>query len=285
MAHFTSPGCLADSAGAVTAYRSGAESSRAQGHNADVVALATLTGLYVGTYSGATNHFTGDIKEIVVYNRSLTDSEARQVVSYLAARHNLTVTSGSKQIVFDGNSLTVGYVAFPAMTDVALPQVSGGFWRAYNLGISGQTIEQMATNAATKVDPLYNTSASKNILSCWEGTNALQALQNPTTVYNDIVGYCQARRAAGWRVVIVTILPRTAAGTYAGFEADRQTVNAAIRANYATFADAIADVGADATIGAPGASNNVTYYSDKTHLTTAGYAIAATLIKNAINTL
>lgn len=53
----------------------------------------------------------------------------------------------------------------------------------------------------------------------------------------------------------------------------------------AAYETALADVGADATIGAAGASNNVTYYSDKTHLTTAGYAIAATLIKNAINTL
>ena len=48
---------------------------------------------------------------------------------------------------------------------------------------------------------------------------------------------------------------------------------------------ALSDVGNDATIGAAGASNDTTYYSDKTHLTTAGYAIVATYMKNAINAL
>jgi len=277
-------GLRTDANGAMTVYRSGVESYRLQGHNADTVASATLTGLYVGTYSGLSNYFTGDIKEIAIYNRALTDAEARQVVAYLAAQHSLAPVAGGKQVIFDGNSLTVGYVAFPGMTDAALPQIPS-LWRGYNFGASGQTIEQMAADAATQIDPLYNAAASKNVLVAWEGTNALQTLQNPTTVYNDTVSYCQARRAAGWQVVIATILPRTAAGTYANFEADRQTVNTNIRTNYAAFADALADVGNDATIGVTGASNNVTYYSDKTHLTTAGYAIVATYMKNAVNAL
>lgn len=274
-----------DSDGAITIFMGGQEVYRMQGHGADAVTAATLTGLYVGTSGELVNHFTGDFKEVVLYNRALTDDEARQVAAYLSAQHGLTPVSSGKQVVFDGNSLTVGYVAFPGMTDVAIAGITGGLWRASNFGVSGQTIEQMASDAATQIDPLYRSGFSKNILVCWEGTNALQTLQNPTTVYNDIVSYCQARQAAGWKVVIVTVPPRTAAGVYANFETDRQTLNTNINTNYATFADARADVGGDATIGGATAPNNTTYYSDKTHLTSAGYAIAANIIKTAINAL
>ena len=90
-------------------------------------------------------------------------------------------------------------------------------------------------------------------------------------------------KAAGWKIVIGTCLPRTTGK--AGFEADRIAINTWLRANYTTFADGLADVGGDATIGAPGANLNTTYYSDGVHLTAAGYQIAAPIFQTPITTI
>jgi hypothetical protein len=61
--------------------------------------------------------------------------------------------------------------------------------------------------------------------------------------YTRYLQWCADWRAAGFKVVACTVLPRNNGGLYAGFEADRQTVNAQIRANWASFADALADMG------------------------------------------
>jgi hypothetical protein len=99
-------------------------------------------------------------------------------------------------------------------------------------------------------------------------------------------GDLTARRAAGWKVVILTILPRTQTGCPANMETYRTSVNTSIRNNWATFANALADVGADATIGVAGASNNATYYdADKVHPIAAGHLIIKGLVNMAVSYL
>lgn len=280
---FYAAGFVADSDGAIAMWRNGKKSYRLQNSGSTAGPSGTLTDLFVGA-AAAANNWAGDYKEILVYNSRLSDSQAQQVMAYLAARHGLSLATVGDQVVFDGNSLTNGHSsANPGYTDRVVNARSP--LTAYNVGVSGQTIVQMTADAVTQIDPLHSGVYTKNVVVCWEITNYLASIQNPTTVYNAVVSYCQARRAAGWKVVVVTCLPRTSGGLYAGFEADRQTVNTNIRTNWATFADALADVGDDATIGPALASDNTTYYSDKLHLTSAGYLIVANLVGAAIGTL
>ncbi len=117
------------------------------------------------------------------------------------------------------------------------------------------------------------------MLCAWEVTNELFAGASAATAYANYVAYCQARQAAGFTVVAFTCVPR---GADADFETRRQATNALIRTNYATFATRLCDVGADATIGVPGAQNNATYYADTTHLNDAGYAIVAELAETEV---
>jgi lysophospholipase L1-like esterase len=78
-------------------------------------------------------------------------------------------------------------------------------------------------------------------------------------------------------VVVCTMLPRT------GTDAERAAYNTAIRANWATYADALADPAADARIGDNGDNADLTYYdADAVHLNDAGYAIAAAIIEPQI---
>ncbi len=62
-------------------------------------------------------------------------------------------------------------------------------------------------------------------------------------------------------------------------------MNSSINSNAISegWADAVADIGGDTTIGQTGDYSNGTYYSDGIHLTDAGHTIAATYITAAIN--
>lgn len=203
------------------------------------------------------------------------------------------IKSGRPNIVFEGDSITTGAAsAGPASTAVLhienYPRLaSDGIAGATvtNVAVGGQTVLAMSAAAATQVDPLINTGRL-NIVAFLGGTNDIyNGAATPATAYNRVVAYCTARRAAGWKVVVGTILPRDPAAAGAGFEADRQTLNTSIRTNWATFADAIADIGADPTIGAAGAQTNTAYYADLHHPTTLGYEIIATYYRTAFKAL
>jgi lysophospholipase L1-like esterase len=141
----------------------------------------------------------------------------------------------------------------------------------------------MSALAFGKCDGFADPARPKAILCAWEITNDLQAGSTQQQCYDNMKNYCILRRAAGFKVVVFTCLPRGAA---AQFETDRTAINANIVANWATFADALCDVGADATIGVAGSQNNLTYYNaDKIHLTDAGYSIVAGLAVAKINSL
>jgi len=276
-------GFVSDSSGGIAMWQNGRKAYRLNNSNGSAGPSGTLTDLYVGA-AAAANNWAGDYKEILIYNRSLTALEVQHVLNYLSTRHGIALTTSGNLIIFDGNSMTNGYSsANPGYADRVVHTLSP--FGSYNFGVNGQTIVDMTNDAPTQIDPLYSAIYAKNIVVCWELTNYLQSVQNPTTVYNAVVTYCQARRAIGWKAVVLTCLPRTDASAYANFEVDRLVLNTNIRTNYATWADALADIGNDATIGTALAPNNTTYYSDKLHPTSAGYAIVDTIVRTAIGTL
>jgi lysophospholipase L1-like esterase len=186
--------------------------------------------------------------------------------------------------VGDGDSLTLG-ISAGANRDYVTQLLFSmtNQWMIRNFGVSGQFTGGMIINAPGNIDPLLADGHTKHILGAWGGTNDL-ALGGLTAaqVYASFVTYCQTRKTAGWKVVAFTLLPRSDAGIPGSFETDRQTVNTNIRANWATFADALCDTGLNANIGAPGASTNATYFvADQVHLTGIGYGVVAVLAKTA----
>lgn len=92
--------------------------------------------------------------------------------------------------------------------------------------------------------------------------------------------YCLARRAAGFKTVAVTMLPR-APGVFPDREVERQSFNTTVRAQWMTYADGLADIGGDATIGQPGQQTS-SYYCDQVHLVDKGYAIVAAYVQAAL---
>jgi lysophospholipase L1-like esterase len=148
----------------------------------------------------------------------------------------------------------------------------------------------MIAAATTSVDPRLSPLWPRNVLVIWGGTNDMNAGATGAATYANLVAYCNARRAAagaaGLKIVVLTTIARTlTAISDAQFEIDRLAYNALIRANYATFADALVDIATDTHFDAPADTNDTTYYVDKTHLTVAGYAIVAAAVKVALASL
>lgn len=187
-------------------------------------------------------------------------------------------------MVFDGCSLTndTGLAVadrYPSVVNAAITHPHS----FYNSGIGGENIAEMAAGTASYVDPYYKSNRAHNICIPWAGTIELGTDGwTAQEAYDAYVDYCEARRAVGWQVVAVTALPRSESAAYYAL---RSTYNTLIRDNYTDFADALADVAADTTIGEDGDETNETYYRDKLHMTAAGYVIVAGIVQTAIETL
>lgn len=193
-------------------------------------------------------------------------------------------------IVCDGNSVTYGFgssdpatKSYPALLQGLAPFSYNGA-TVYNFGVNSATTQDMIDDAATQIDPLY-TPGVKNILIALEVGNDIYFNGDAAAAYTRYVSYCNARRAAGFKVIAVTTAYREHSVCCAGltpfgdsdaaYDAKRLSANASIRANWATFADALFDFGANANFS----SYNATYFiSDKVHESDAGYALEASLI-------
>ena len=184
-------------------------------------------------------------------------------------------------VVFDGNSLTTGVGGtigndYPAQL---LATLAPGRWRAHDVAVGGQTTSDMLADAATQVDRLCSSGYPRNVVVCLTGTIDRPADGNAARQAK-LQSYCQGRRAAGFKVIVIT-LPSHNQEDYPG--ATRAEFNDWIRANYRSFADGLADAGADPRIGAPGAFADPVYFPDGLHLNDAGYAVVAEIVKQAFD--
>ena len=199
-----------------------------------------------------------------------------------------TPPSGPSQAIFEGDSMSFYYPS-------QVTNLLGAGWTTVNVSTPGETLIQMLPQAPTQVDPLYSGSFAINYVVLWGGTNDLSGIQMPdgwitpqsaNDSYNRIVSYANGRRALGFKVAVLTILPRSAGInpviTPAQFETERQTLNSMLRSNWASFADALVDVAADPRIGDLGDQLNPDYYYDQIHLTTEGQAVVAELTAGAL---
>lgn len=173
-------------------------------------------------------------------------------------------------VVMDGNSLCSEMYGVRAVT-VYLPLASATAVTITNVCVPGASTPQLAANAPTRVDTKLQSSAI-NVLVFWEGTNDLYYGATPEVAYANLKTYLLARRAAGWKVAVLTLLPRWSAGVPSDFEASRQYVNYMLRRYWLDYADALIDVGADSIMGQPDTIWNAQWYQayDNTHLAEAG---------------
>lgn len=177
--------------------------------------------------------------------------------------------------VLDGDSITNGYGATPTYPD-HLAAITGK--NTVNLGVSGRTLADMAATFESRGVADLHDKALTDTLVILGGINDIlhDAATTPATLQRLLLAYCHKARAAGFRVIVVTLLPVD--GLPPQREAIRTAHNAWIRETWPTFADALADAALAPPLSAPADRR---YYSDGLHLTPKGLRALADVIQNA----
>ena len=260
---------------------------------------ATVTGgtntnvFQLGNAFAGAQGFYGSINQFLVINRAVSDTERAQLL-YWGDTQNTTVgyPTTSPLIGITGDSIArvgVGAATTDGWCWNALKNIrstKGGDVEMCNVAITGSGV--VGTYAA--ISPYYSAARAKNIVVFASGSTDLANNNGPSYTLTNLYAQCDLARAQGWKVVICTIIDRSGlfggGTTQTSFNNDRATVNTDIRANWASHADALADVGGTAGVGNVGDSTNLTNFAaDGVHPLAAGHAIMEPVNRAAILSL
>jgi hypothetical protein len=254
--------------------------------------LTTVTGNYqIGNgstgISASITQFVGSTYYMLAYNTQLTATQVASVYAALANR--LRLRGVTLTLPVPGSANTNSYVALGDSTTAAVnaatpytSQMSGtltGTYAITNFGVPGSFSSQMPTFALGRMGNL--SSGTDQVCGIWIGINDTFA---GTSVYPiaTTIGYMRQTalicHQAGAKVIVGTLM------SLCGFETQRNALNTAIYASWQSFADGLADMAINATMGPNGSCSNVTYFQDGTHPTTAGNAIVGSVFAAAVNT-
>lgn len=241
--------------------------------------------------TGSAARWRGDARAVIGLSSPSADDLTR-LRTYLAWYQKGSI------VAHTGDSLRFGYGVTGFQCDAALLDAAyNGTVDCPNYAIPGQGLSVSTYGANPNLladDPakLDGLPAGRPvaILMVQVGTNDAAIGRTDSQVVADLWTYCDARRAAGWRVVVFTLTDRTDAAVsaaQAAFDAKRASVNTSIRSGWATHADALVDLAADVLLGANGAANNATYFSaDRVHYTALTYSsIVLPLVQAAAESL
>ncbi len=183
-------------------------------------------------------------------------------------------TDGTINVVCDGNSLTLGVGAttsYPAQLDA----LCSAAVTVTNLGVSGQTTNDMWSDYLTQVRPLASSRADRNVLVLWEVRNSMFGGATPRTAVDTLWTYVDRARISGWEVYVCTVIASVETGSLT--DAKITEANGYIRTEAASHGCRVVDLAADARLSD---ENDPNYYNaDKIHLVDAGYGVVAAIAK------
>jgi hypothetical protein len=241
--------------------------------------IAPTGGHIIGKITGL-NYFIGDISRILVYDRQLSDSEVLTLTTYLIARYITPIpglwNSGGDSITATAQG-SPSY-NYPVYTLIDLLP-STRYLYLINSAVSGRNsqnvIDSLNSEVVNKAQPRV-----KMCYSLLIGHNNLTVAPNHVgidTLYNQTVRICSLARAAGYKVVLLTLLNTT---VYAQSLTD--TINNRYRNRWHTLAvDTLLDINADPHLSDP--TNTVYFFDGQTHLSLIGAQRVDSLIRPVIN--
>jgi len=240
------------------------------------LAAVNVLRLFVGQINAA-GWLNGNISYILLYNKAHTQAQVRQTLNVLQnimVKRSITVQPLPKFGCFEGDSITDPTIIglYPVLTLQSMTPIMQG----RNFALSGSSMVQLQARAA-QVDATFNPRGLR-ILSIFIGAN--DGGDGDVTFYNNLKASCLARRATGWKTVVLTLLPQST--SHNPFNTFRNSVNSMIYADH-SWCDAIADVASDATFGTDAAANNTTYYSDGLHPTSTTHNLMAPYVEAAFH--
>jgi hypothetical protein len=252
----------------------------------DIGTSSPVTVRILGSYLVGSLYCNTNVKEHIEFPGVLSAADDAAVMAWLNNRYVRT-----SQLICDGSSITEGTLPdansdWPSQILALLK----GNWTVHNWGKGGQDLAGMSADAASQIDAKINPSALHKIVVAEAPTNSFFYISAGTlsgtaaSIYADYKTYCLARRAAGYKVISTTIMPRAALTdpNPSLFESLRVAFNALVRAGALTFSDAFVDIAADPRFQNPA---DTVYFADKVHLTVLGLGIFAKHIALGISSL
>jgi lysophospholipase L1-like esterase len=226
--------------------------------------------------------FNGEIAEVAVFSTALADGDMANLLADMQAANRLRVDSNASQVIFVGDSLTAGGPSLHPVSKnypAILVQQAGGAFKPLTIAVPGNTIAQQMTYVTNQVLPLDLTPFGKNVAVICCGSNDIIANRTSAQILADLATLGTALRAGGFKVIMLTITPRTLP---TGQAAVLTAVNAGLRTGYTAFADALVDWAADPRLSDP---TNTIYYSDACHTTDIGDGVKAQLVQPVLNSI
>lgn len=262
--------------------------------------LPTVTP-FVGAYNagGGPVSPSSGIKPFFAVYTGLTTGE-RAILNTIWSNYNTDMGRGSaytKSIVMDGNSLTVR--GAHRMFRKALYSLPMNNYNTHNIGVAGQTLDDVMTRYPTYGAPLYDATLTDNIYILLEIGNQLR-----TTAVADVktkaIDAIALAAATGYTTVIVVPDARlnTSAKNDTDWYLEMDEMVQWVRAGN-SGADYIVDVASSnlwldrSSYGSDAAYvsaiqtlvANTTYYTDGVHKTEAGYDLRGTDLYNVLNSI
>jgi hypothetical protein len=237
-----------------------------------------------GTIAGTTGTHT--LSRPIAYGETVTLAYAPGNVTDSATSPNSLASFSGFAVTVNrvvnvacvGDSLTLGSGVTPWPTQAAA--IKGAGYTFTNLGHSSYTVADLAAIYDSEVLPLFDADADDNVLVLWAGTNNYYFGETGAQAAAAVAAYCENAKSDGWRVVVCTTIPRTDVS----IDSARLAGNALIVANHATYSDALAEFTTDAAFDSTADCANTTNYKvDGAHLETAGQAIIAGYVTDAID--
>lgn len=265
---------IVDTAGAATLRQNNKLSSYTGG----TIASVGTTGVQLGKVNAAGTYFLkANLVSFVIYDSALSAAN-QQTLMQAAYRDTGIQPQSANNVLLVGDSITEGAYSSGSAGDTSYSGQLAYYMPTpvnfYNVAFYGQTLATAKTQASTFA-PFALTTGAKNIVTIFEGTNDLAQSTSSTaaTVYADLQTICGTYRAAGYKCVVASLLPRTggfAGGvTSASFEIQRQALEVLLLAGWSSFSDGFIDLTADPVIGLVAATTNpVLFQADQIHPTT-----------------
>lgn len=229
------------------------------------------------------------------WSRALSDEEVRDhlgVWQELALQHGVDLNSLSATrniLVAEGDSITAGWsytyaYKYFRQTD---PIIFGNV-----MAVSGSDLPYLGYRA-NAVDAILppDLTGRKFVLTVHIGVNDIgrlsgSAAARAASILSDYADYCDARRSAGWKVVVCTLLHSDQSDDSLGDDC-RAIINAALVNDWAgVHCDAVVDFASDAIMGTDTSYiDNPSYWLDETHPSEAGHERLFDLYKPVVDAL
>jgi len=181
-----------------------------------------------------------------------------QIINTSMNRRLLVVSDG------DSNTDSSWFTADSSwMQQTELDITNPSTYEFVNKGSNGKKVLTMISTAPALIDNIFECNGVCILLG---GQNDVYLGASADSTFNLIETYCNARRAAGWYMIVMT---------YPSAGAELSECNDSVRVNFATFADELIDLSLDPNIGDAADHGNATYFRDPVHLTPIGLSIVA----------